>query len=345
MSLIVQINPVPWKILDLVKARILKNRAKKAKKGIDWSKETMRREMVLPPAPLISRKKDEPSFTSSGSIHYSISILDRNTEYLKGKLTGTIPEPPDYIFFVDFFAKWISKSQPVIAPLGNPQSTWGPSPGLPIFTASLEDRAQNGVNDGWAGRFSFDDGFDLPNDSGRLWLSEPVTTITGTYSALLNRDWENWSNKTTFKFNSENELGEIENSGSKKNKRFILLIPKTQGSAGIQVYPTEWANLTGSSGEPVGVAITVARQDPAESTIIGSSDYYSLIEDATGISWSEVESVQISGGGSEVLNDLSAFKAKLTEQSIPYSGSFGNAYTGSPFDDQESWVYPHSITQ
>jgi hypothetical protein len=62
MSLIVQINPVPWKILDLVKARILKNRAKKAKKGIDWSKETLRREMRLQPVSLLSRKREEPSF-------------------------------------------------------------------------------------------------------------------------------------------------------------------------------------------------------------------------------------------------------------------------------------------
>ena len=73
MSLIIDIDPVPWKILDLVKARILKNRAKKAKKGTDWSKETLRREMALSPAPLISRKRDEPSFVPSGTfITYTI---------------------------------------------------------------------------------------------------------------------------------------------------------------------------------------------------------------------------------------------------------------------------------
>ena len=32
MSLIVDINPVPWEILEQVKARILKNRAKKQKR-------------------------------------------------------------------------------------------------------------------------------------------------------------------------------------------------------------------------------------------------------------------------------------------------------------------------
>jgi len=72
MSLVVELYPVPWKILDLVKARILKNRAKKAKKGLDWSKETLRREMALTPAPLISRRRDEPSFVPSEPRLYTI---------------------------------------------------------------------------------------------------------------------------------------------------------------------------------------------------------------------------------------------------------------------------------
>jgi hypothetical protein len=73
MSLIVDINPVPWKILGLVRARILKNRAKKAKKATDWSKETLKREMSLQSAPLISRRKDEPSFALSNDL-ISITI-------------------------------------------------------------------------------------------------------------------------------------------------------------------------------------------------------------------------------------------------------------------------------
>jgi hypothetical protein len=81
MSLIVDINPVPWKILDLVKARILKNRAKKAKKGIDWSKETMRREMVLQPVPLLSRKKDEPSFVLGGQVDVGVGWLHIGQNY------------------------------------------------------------------------------------------------------------------------------------------------------------------------------------------------------------------------------------------------------------------------
>ena len=74
MSLIVDINPVPWKILDLVRARILKNRAKKAKKGMDWSKETLRREMTFQPAPPIIRRKDEPTFVVRSDMFFAISF-------------------------------------------------------------------------------------------------------------------------------------------------------------------------------------------------------------------------------------------------------------------------------
>lgn len=75
MSLIVDINPVPWKILDLVRARILKNRATKAKKGTDWSKETLKREMSLQPGPLSRRKKDEPSFVSPQGVDVGVGWL------------------------------------------------------------------------------------------------------------------------------------------------------------------------------------------------------------------------------------------------------------------------------
>jgi hypothetical protein len=78
MSLIVDINPVPWKILDLVRARILKNRATKAKKGMDWSKETLRREMSLQSAPLISRRKDEPNFVSSQEAYVVVGWFANN---------------------------------------------------------------------------------------------------------------------------------------------------------------------------------------------------------------------------------------------------------------------------
>jgi hypothetical protein len=78
MSLIVDINPVPWRILDLVRARILRNRAKKAKKGMNWSKETLKREMSLHPGPLSRKRKDEPSFVESRRfVTYTIEGLRR----------------------------------------------------------------------------------------------------------------------------------------------------------------------------------------------------------------------------------------------------------------------------
>jgi len=75
MSLIVDINPVPWKILELVKARILKNRAKKENKGLDWSRESLKREMALQPmkpGPLLSKRRDEPSFVTGAVRNYTI---------------------------------------------------------------------------------------------------------------------------------------------------------------------------------------------------------------------------------------------------------------------------------
>jgi hypothetical protein len=81
MSLIVDINPVPWKILELVKARILKNRAKKETKGLDWSRESLKREMALQPmkpGPLLSKRRDEPSFVLSGRfVTYTIEGVRR----------------------------------------------------------------------------------------------------------------------------------------------------------------------------------------------------------------------------------------------------------------------------
>ena len=81
MSLIIDINPVPWKILDLVRARILKNRAKKAKKATDWSKETLKREMSLQPGPLSRRKRDEPSFLTAGAVDVGIGWFHIGRNY------------------------------------------------------------------------------------------------------------------------------------------------------------------------------------------------------------------------------------------------------------------------
>ena len=340
MSLIVDINPVPWKILDLVKARILKNRAKKAKKGLDWSKETMKREMSLQPGPLSKRKRGEPSFIPGGSIHYSITILPTNTEYLRGTVTGFFVAESGQGFIGTF--QWISKSQPVLTPFGNPQLNFGEEHGsIPATLVSLVDSVANvGIIDGWAGYFNV--GLGAPSRiSGGLVLGNPVVTTIGTYSELLNRDWENWSNKTLFEYESVNGLGAISNSGGKDNKRFILLVPRLKSSAGIQLYPTKWPRLADETGEAIGYTIEVATLPEAESVVTGPSDYFDLIESATGISWNEVESVCIVGGGAGVFsNGLSAFRQKLTEFNIPFSTS----YNGNIFGDEVSWVYPHVRT-
>ena len=92
MSLIIDIDPVPWRILDLVRARILKNRAKKAKKGVDWSKETLKREMSLQPGPLSRRKRDEPSFT--GSPRVLTFTVEGTRTVVNTELPQPLPRPP-----------------------------------------------------------------------------------------------------------------------------------------------------------------------------------------------------------------------------------------------------------
>jgi hypothetical protein len=62
MSLIVDVNPVPWKILELVRARILKNRAKKKKVDQGFSATAIRREINAQQGLLAKRRLEEPSF-------------------------------------------------------------------------------------------------------------------------------------------------------------------------------------------------------------------------------------------------------------------------------------------
>jgi hypothetical protein len=66
MSLIVDINPVPWDILELVKARILRNRAKKQRRQLENRKE-LRRVMRVDNGLLAKQRKDEPSFILSSN--------------------------------------------------------------------------------------------------------------------------------------------------------------------------------------------------------------------------------------------------------------------------------------
>ena len=61
MSLIVDINPVPWEILEQVKARLLKNRAKKQKRQPEKGKD-LRRVMQVDNGILAKQRWEEPSF-------------------------------------------------------------------------------------------------------------------------------------------------------------------------------------------------------------------------------------------------------------------------------------------
>jgi hypothetical protein len=233
---------------------------------------------------------------------------------------------------------WISKTPPSLVPLAGIISNYpdytavklqdfGGSAGVPGFFykpgGGFINSLQLGVN-----------GF--PPQTPALWMRSPVVTTTGKYSALLDRDWQNWSEKTVFEYESQNELGKVSNSNG---KRFILLVPQKKDTPGIQAYPSQWPNLAGDVNSPVGVMIKVARQAQVESTITGSSDYFSLIEAATNVPWADVESVFISEGTTASYTDMQKFKEKLTELSIP----FASTDMGSVQDDTESWVYSHSL--
>ena len=342
MSLIIDINPVPWKILDLVRARILKNRAKKAKKGMDWSKETLKREMSLQPGPLSRRKREEPSFVPGARIHYSITILDENYDYFKGRVQGLTSF--NGVLYTEILG-WISMSQPVLTDLTGIISNYPgytavqlvdynkPGPGLPPLTGvpgSFYTGSEGGFVNSYAPLSN------LPMTPG-LWMLSPVVTNTFKYKELLDRDWLAWSKKLDFEYESQNGLGTV--SGSDV-KRFILLVPQKKDSPGIQVYPTDWPNLVDDpspSVPPIGVTIPVARQEESKSVITGPSDYFSLIEAATELPWSEVASVFIAQGSNTSFSDFQAFRDKLTEMSIP----FAVASMGSIRDDTESWVNAH----
>ena len=71
MSLIVDINPVPWEILEQVKARLLKNRAKKQKRQPEGGKD-LRRAMQVDNGILAKQRWDEPSFVSANDQAYIV---------------------------------------------------------------------------------------------------------------------------------------------------------------------------------------------------------------------------------------------------------------------------------
>ena len=80
MSLIVDINPVPWEILEQVKARILRNRAKKQKRQPEKGKD-LRRVMQVDNGILAKQRWEEPSFVFGEripfiTIQHSTSLQD-----------------------------------------------------------------------------------------------------------------------------------------------------------------------------------------------------------------------------------------------------------------------------
>lgn len=151
-------------------------------------------------------------------------------------------------------------------------------------------------------------------------------------------NWLDWSNKKKFTFINEinNQETQIELSNATE-KRFILIVPR-QSNALIS-YPSEWPYLANdATGSPVGVQFDVARYD-FDNGIIRPSNYFTLIEQATGLSWADIESVEISVDNSgsmirqNVAPDLDVLRANLTELSIPFA-EYQN-YT-------ENWIYQHN---
>lgn len=87
MSLIVDINPVPWEILEQVKARILRNRAKKQKRQPEKPGE-LRRVMQMDNGILAKQRWEEPSFILSEPI-YRISV-DLEYDRIAYRIPATI---------------------------------------------------------------------------------------------------------------------------------------------------------------------------------------------------------------------------------------------------------------
>lgn len=71
MSLIVDINPVPWEILEQVKARLLRNRANRQKRQPDKGKD-LRRVMQVDNGILAKQRWEEPSFIGGGADGYIV---------------------------------------------------------------------------------------------------------------------------------------------------------------------------------------------------------------------------------------------------------------------------------
>lgn len=85
MSLIVDINPVPWEILEQVKSRLLKNRAKKQKRQPEKSKE-LRRVMQVDNGILAKQRWEEPSFIGGDRVPFFAVVIPLQFVYTKTSL-------------------------------------------------------------------------------------------------------------------------------------------------------------------------------------------------------------------------------------------------------------------
>jgi hypothetical protein len=158
------------------------------------------------------------------------------------------------------------------------------------------------------------------------------------YQELADQDWQNWSNRTSFLFTSEINSQQQQTSLAKvQDKRFILLVPQYYGYT-IDNYPSRWPRLFDAGiSDIVATTINVARYD-GYGSVQAPSDYYSLIQVATGISWSAVQSVvlAVDNSGSmlrtTVAPDVNTFCGRLTQEQIPF------VETSIP---NERWMYPH----
>jgi hypothetical protein len=86
MSLIVDINPVPWEILEQVKARLLRNRAKKQKRQPEKGKE-LRRVMQVDNGILAKQRWEESSFIGDASIARIVVLLSWVGTFENGSFT------------------------------------------------------------------------------------------------------------------------------------------------------------------------------------------------------------------------------------------------------------------
>jgi hypothetical protein len=114
MSLIVDVNPVPWKILELVRARILKNRAKKKKVDQGFSASAIRREIKAQEGLLAKRRMEEPSFVTPRSRGYGIGyIVNYDTPYGNNKFRIYAPNGTAYAEIDETAAGFIPNANPL----------------------------------------------------------------------------------------------------------------------------------------------------------------------------------------------------------------------------------------